>query len=290
MSLNAYRLAGDISHLLSILIVLLRLFVSKTAQGISVRTHELFLLVFITRYLDLVTNFISVYNTVMKIIFLATTAKIVCTIHYDEPIKSTYDKNYDTFPHWKCAVVPVAIISLITHFSQDEFDYVQEDIIRYLWMFSIFLEAVAIVPQLVLLQQSGECDNVTGLYIFFMGAYRALYILNWLYRAQHEHNYRHNWLVFSCGVVQTLVYIVFFSCIFQGNSSLRHKKDDSQPSLAPCSELEEPLLRETSDVGTDAMIDLPELNRHHRAEEETDANIESHKTLLVDNQETLMVV
>jgi ER lumen protein retaining receptor len=139
--------------------------------------------VFVTRYLDLVTHFYSIYNTVLKIIFIATTAKIVCTIHYDEPVKSTYDKNYDTFPHWKYAVAPVAIISLITDFFNDQFDDFQEDIVRFLWMFSIYLEAVAIVPQLVLLQQSGECDHVMGLYIFFMGAYRALYILNWIYHA-----------------------------------------------------------------------------------------------------------
>jgi hypothetical protein len=31
--MNAFRLSGDISHLLSLLIVLLRLSVSKTAQG-----------------------------------------------------------------------------------------------------------------------------------------------------------------------------------------------------------------------------------------------------------------
>lgn len=49
-----------------------------------------------------------------------------------------------------------------------------------LWTFSIYLEAVAILPQLIVLQRYREVENLTGHYIFFLGAYRALYILNWV--------------------------------------------------------------------------------------------------------------
>nr|KAJ0228150.1 hypothetical protein LSAT_V11C100044030 [Lactuca sativa] len=54
--------------------------------------------------------------------------------------------------------------------------------VQICWAFSIYLEAVAILPQLVLLQRSGNVDNLTGQYVFFLGAYRALYILNWICR------------------------------------------------------------------------------------------------------------
>jgi len=37
------------------------------------------------------------------------------------------------------------------------------------WAFSIYLEAVAILPQLVLLQRSGNVDNLTGQYVVFLG-------------------------------------------------------------------------------------------------------------------------
>jgi ER lumen protein retaining receptor len=222
---------------------------------------------------------LSMYNTVMKVIFITATALIVYTIHYREPVQSTYDKSYDTFSHWKWAVTPVAVISLITHFTNSEFDgNFQEDIVKFLWILSIYLEAVAIVPQLVLLPQSGECDDVTGLYIFFKGAYRGLYILNWLQRY-----YRHNRLVFNCGVVQTLVYVIFFSCIYRSNASLRHKKDDSQPPPVAGSEMEEPLLlRETPAVDAEAMIDLPDLH-HHTGEQKVPLSP------LADNQELVVV-
>ena len=47
---------------------------------------------------------------------------------------------------------------------------------------SIYLEAIAIVPQLIVLQRFREVDNLDGHYIFLLGSYRALYILNWVYR------------------------------------------------------------------------------------------------------------
>ncbi|CAI9260791.1 unnamed protein product [Lactuca saligna] len=39
--------------------------------------------------------------------------------------------------------------------------------VQICWAFSIYLEAVAILPQLVLLQRRGNVDNLTGQYVFF---------------------------------------------------------------------------------------------------------------------------
>ena len=41
---------------------------TRSCAGISGKSQILFLVVFVTRYLDLVTNFVSVYNTVMKVL------------------------------------------------------------------------------------------------------------------------------------------------------------------------------------------------------------------------------
>lgn len=51
-----------------------------------------------------------------------------------------------------------------------------------LWAFSHWLEAVAILPQLFMLQRTGEAETITTHYLFALGAYRALYIPNWLWR------------------------------------------------------------------------------------------------------------
>lgn len=51
-------------------------------------------------------------------------------------------------------------------FSTNCFLYVLEQI---MWTFSLYLEAVAILPQLVLLQRTKNIDNLTGQYVFFLG-------------------------------------------------------------------------------------------------------------------------
>ena len=144
----------------------------------------------------------------MKIVYIVSTASIVYTIKFQEPIKSTYDKSQDSFLHFQFAVLPCAGIAIVTHLIGAGFS--DFNLMELLWTFSIYLEAVAILPQLIVLQRYREVENLTGNYVFFMGAYRFLYILNWIYRSQTERNYRHHWVVYFCGVLQTLLYADFF--------------------------------------------------------------------------------
>lgn len=204
------------SHVFSILVLLLRLRVAKNASGISLRTHELFLLVFLTRYTDLFTTYYSVYNSVMKVCYIASTATIVYAIRAQEPICSTYDKSQDTFRHVEFAIMPCVFLAIVSHLLSDSGSGAGEgrNIQELLWMFSIYLESIAILPQLIVLQRYREVENLTGNYIFFMGAYRALYIVNWIYRAYYEPGYRHHYVVYFCGVLQTLLYVDFFYYYF----------------------------------------------------------------------------
>ncbi|KAK7826767.1 er lumen protein-retaining receptor [Quercus suber] len=113
-----------------------------------------------------------------------------------------------------------------------------------LWSFSLYLEAVAILPQLVLLQRSRNIDTLTGDYVFLLGdklkgrvpggkwdeeivghgdhsekendrkmrilsVYRVLYLLNWVYRFFMEiHQIR--WIPWVSGLIQTALYADFF--------------------------------------------------------------------------------
>ena len=64
---NIFRLCGDFSHLASFVILLHKIFVKKDCAGISLKTQILYFIVFVTRYLDIFTNFWSIYNTIMKV-------------------------------------------------------------------------------------------------------------------------------------------------------------------------------------------------------------------------------
>lgn len=124
---------------------------------------------------------------------------------FKKPICDTYDPTMDSFfvPY---LIAPCAILALIIN------DYFTPQ--EILWTFSIYLEAVAIVPQLVVIhslakQQNGFVESLTSDYVFTLGGYRALYLVNWLYRITTESHYR-NWIVWISGLVQTAIYCDFF--------------------------------------------------------------------------------
>jgi len=77
-----------------------------------------------------------------------------------------------------------------------------------LWAFSIWLESVAILPQLFMLQRTGEAETITTHYLFALGIYRALYILNWIYRYLFENYF--DPIAVVAGIIQTILYSDFF--------------------------------------------------------------------------------
>merc|ERR1711997_427453 len=115
----------------AILILLLKIWKTRSCAGISGKSQILFLVVFVTRYLDLVTNFVSVYNTVMKVFFIVSAAATVYLMYVK--FRATYDGNHDSF----------RVEFLLAMVLNNEFT-----VMEILWTFSIYLESVAILPQL----------------------------------------------------------------------------------------------------------------------------------------------
>ncbi len=75
-------------------------------------------------------------------------------------------------------LAPAVILALVLN---HEFS-----VMEVLWTFSIYLESVAILPQLFMVSKTGEAESITSHYLFALGMYRALYILNWVYRYYFE--------------------------------------------------------------------------------------------------------
>jgi len=80
--------------------------------------------------------------------------------------------------------------------------------LQILWTFSIYLESVAIMPQLYMITRTGEAETITSHYLFALGLYRALYIANWVWRFYMEDFY--DWIAIVAGCVQTALYCDFF--------------------------------------------------------------------------------
>lgn len=79
--------------------------------------------------------------------------------------------------------------------------------VEILWAFSIVLESLCVIPQLLLLRQTSVPTVIDSYYLVTLGAYRALYILNWIWRAAHKDFANPIAVVF--GIIQTAFYIDF---------------------------------------------------------------------------------
>ncbi|VEL25436.1 unnamed protein product [Protopolystoma xenopodis] len=195
--MNIFRLLGDVSHFFAIIILLLKIWKTRSCAGLSGKSQIAFALVFTSRYLDLFTSFISIYNTLAKIVFIVSSFSTIYLIYFK--FKATYDGNHDTF-RTEFLILPCVLLSLI---ANHEFA-----LMEILWTFSIYLESVAILPQLFMISKTGESESITSHYLFALGLYRGLYILNWIYRYVLEDFF--DLIAVVAGVVQTLLYCDFF--------------------------------------------------------------------------------
>lgn len=133
----------------------------------------------------------------MKAVFIIACYATVYLMY--SKFKATYDHNHDTF-RIEFLLIPVAGLALLVNH-----DFTPLEV---LWTFSIYLESVAILPQLFLVSKTGEAETITSHYLFALGIYRALYILNWVFRYYMEGFF--DLIAIIAGVVQTVLYCDFF--------------------------------------------------------------------------------
>jgi hypothetical protein len=105
-NMNIFRFFGDLSHLLSILILIYNMRLRRSSAGISFKSQCLYTAVFVARYLgilisdvvlmvDLFWSWVSLYNTAMKFFFIGSSVYILYLMR--GPFRPTHDPNLDTF-------------------------------------------------------------------------------------------------------------------------------------------------------------------------------------------------
>lgn len=141
----------------------------------------------------------SYYNTIFKLLFISTSSYTVYLM--SSRYRPTHDPNLDTF-RVQYLLIGSLLLALIYPYY-----YTFSEIA---WAFSIWLESVAILPQLFMLQRTGEAETITVHYLAALGIYRVLYIPNWIYRWMFEKNYWFDGIAIVAGVVQSVLYSDFF--------------------------------------------------------------------------------
>ncbi|KAL2886879.1 ER lumen protein retaining receptor [Ceratocystis lukuohia] len=150
MSLNLFRIVADLSHFMSILILLHKM-PRQFADLLSSPPADLFW-----------TH--SPYNFIFKVLFIGCQSYIIYLM--TSSYRPTNDPNLDTFRvQYLLLVISLILAILFPHFYS---------FFEVMWTFSIWLESVAILPQLFMLQRTGEAETITTHYLFALGIYRAL--------------------------------------------------------------------------------------------------------------------
>ena len=151
-----------------------------TPTGVSLITQVLYFLVFITRYLDVfwVPPWIYWWNFFLKNVYIWTSVYIIYAM------MRRYARTREREKAWRLAayilvgsavVGPLASVMYINWYLKSSTGFVE-----CLWAFSIVLESICVIPQLLLLRQTNVPTVIDSYYLVTLGAYRGFYVLNWV--------------------------------------------------------------------------------------------------------------
>ncbi|KAF7502407.1 hypothetical protein GJ744_005844 [Endocarpon pusillum] len=200
--MNVFRRMADLCHTASKCILIFAIHSNRSAEGISLLTQALYILVFLTRYLDLfwVPPSFSYWNFVLKNFYIWSSLYIILLM------LRIYPRTREREKAWKLAIY--ALIGSVVIAPPFTVIVKKFSVVGMLYTFSEALESVCILPQLLLLRQTTVPTVITSFYLVTLGSYRFFYILNWIMRAAGKEHY-FDPISFTFGVIQTALYIDF---------------------------------------------------------------------------------
>ena len=167
------RHAADVMHLLALLMLSGRV-CNANINGVSVRTQQLYLLVFTTRYVDISWwNGVVNFNFVMKVLFLIVSLIICVRLH---SLRKYYNHHLDEARRMPLVLISAVVSGAWVWYYQD---FLQLLWFQFLYTFSFALESIAILPQLQITKHKGRVDPLMSNYMLLLCLYRLLYIAHW---------------------------------------------------------------------------------------------------------------
>mmetsp|Transcript_19996 Transcript_19996/g.28908 ORF Transcript_19996/g.28908 Transcript_19996/m.28908 type:complete len:283 (-) Transcript_19996:120-968(-) len=168
----------------------------KTAQGVSLKTLEMYAIMYAFRLLSIVRHqgylpydrsgdwFYHVIE------FAALFLCCLCMFFIMKPHKETYDKSFDKFGDLHIPselgilylVLPCFALAILVHPNLNA-----EFLSDFCWTFSMYLETVAIIPQLYMFQKQASriVEVLISHFVFALGFARILDMVFWM-SSYHE--------------------------------------------------------------------------------------------------------
>ncbi|RYP20414.1 hypothetical protein DL765_002790 [Monosporascus sp. GIB2] len=172
---NIFRISGDISHIVSKCILIFAIHRNRSAEGVSMITQILYAVVFCSRYTDLFSETYA-WNVFFKVFYILSSIYIIVIMRWMFP------RTREREIAWKLGAATFGGSLLIAPFVMIIFEDLW-NLFTWAWDFSVILESVCVLLQLLLLRQTTVPTVIDSFYLLTLGAYRALYILNWIWRA-----------------------------------------------------------------------------------------------------------
>ncbi|KKK19029.1 hypothetical protein P175DRAFT_0426454 [Aspergillus ochraceoroseus IBT 24754] len=200
------RIIADLAHFGSKCVLIWSIHRNRSAEGVSLLTQMLYALVFVTRYLNLLRpgGWKDPYLLIFKFFYIFSSFYIIFLM------MKVFPRTRERERAWKMALGSVAVslvlAPIVIPVLGEGYDHRWfEDT---MWSFSIILESVCVLPQLLLLRQTTVPTVIDSYYLLMLGSYRGLYIINWIVRAVRPEHYV-DWISIVFGVIQTAFYIDF---------------------------------------------------------------------------------
>jgi hypothetical protein len=170
-------------------------------------TQVLYAAVFVSRYLDLFTAppYLNFYNFVFKVTYIVTSFYLLFLMI------RVFPRSHEREKQWIITAYILGFSAVATPIFQAIFRNKTKpwSVVETFWTFSIVLESLAVVPQLTLLAHTSVPTVITSYYLVALGSYRALYILNWIWRGLDKSDRFFEPVAVIFGLLQTLLYIEF---------------------------------------------------------------------------------
>mmetsp|Transcript_15957 Transcript_15957/g.22328 ORF Transcript_15957/g.22328 Transcript_15957/m.22328 type:complete len:169 (+) Transcript_15957:1-507(+) len=144
----------------------------------------------------------------MKLLFISATVYVIYMMRVELKQTQTKEPNGDKIGGAIC--LGALILSLLYNDRYPNGNYF-EAFVEIAWTFSIYLESVAIIPQMEVLNRAKVVKNLTANYLFALGAYRVFYLLNYGYRYTVDPVSSREFIIKAiAAIVQTALYVRFF--------------------------------------------------------------------------------
>ncbi|KAF5784736.1 putative ER lumen protein retaining receptor [Helianthus annuus] len=166
-----FFVASEFVHAAGIILLIYKLTKQKTCSGLSLQTQELTAIFLAVRLCCSLTMENDIH-TFLDFATLASTLWVVYMIRCK--LQATYNEDLDDIQKYYL-VVPCVILAMFIY-PHTHHCYLS----KVMWAFCVYLEAIAVLPQLTMMQKTKMIEPSTARYVFALGVARFLGCAHWI--------------------------------------------------------------------------------------------------------------